>query len=121
MTTPPTPPPYGPIPTGEESRLRADLASPSLYLAIATVVVTVVLQLSLQIYIRTIDSFDAGSYGVLSALANGLSLLVAIAALIVGFVALGRGGSNKAAPGAAIGIGGLVIIETVIYLPFAWF
>ena len=122
MTTPPQPAPYGPIPTDRfEVRSPADLARPSLFLAIATVVVSVVVQVAPHVYVRTSDNFDASAYGALSALGSVLTALVALAALIVGFIALTRGAGNKAAAGAAVGIGGSVVINLLIFVPLSLF
>ena len=122
MTTPPPPAPYGPIPTnGFEVRTPANLARPSLFLAIATVVVSVLSQVAVQVYIRTAEDFSAGAVGVVSTLGSVLTALVALAALIVGFIALTQGAGNKAAAGAAVGIGGSAVLNLLIFLPLSLF
>ncbi|PCE15458.1 hypothetical protein AUC47_13420 [Microbacterium sp. SZ1] len=71
-------------------------------LALVSLAIGLLVALSLPIAIRTVD-FSAPLYGALSAVGNGLVLIVAVVALILGILAVRRPGQQILA-GIAIGI-----------------
>lgn len=118
MSTSTPPPAAAPTPTGETTeRKTPNLAVLSLVLAIAGGAIRIISQAILQYFVIT--TYDTSSYGQLSAVATVITSLIALAAVVVGFIALSRGSSNRAAAGAAIGIGGFMLLQTIAFLPLS--
>ena len=118
MSSPTPPPAYQPVPTGETTeRKNSNLGRLSLVLAIVAGALRVLTQVVLQFFVIT--TYDTASYGLLSAVATLITSLIAIAALVVGFIALSRGTSNRAAAGAGVGIACFMVLQTIAFLPLS--
>lgn len=81
-------------------------------LALVSLAVGVLVALSLPVLIRGVE-FSAPLYGAVSAVGNGLVLIVAIAALILGIVSVRRPGQHVLA-GIAIGIAASEILGILV-------
>ena len=118
MSSPTPPPAYQPVPTGETiERKPSNLGRLSLVLAIVAGALRILSQAILQFLV--ISTYDTASYGVLSAVATLITSLIAVAALVVGFIALSRGASNRASAGAGVGIASFMVLQTIAFLPLS--
>ena len=119
MSSPTPPPAAAPVPTGETTGSKTpNLGRLSLVLAVVAGAVRILVQVILQYFVIT--TYDTASYGLLSAVATVITSLIAIAALVVGFIALSRGASNQAAAGAGVGISSFMLLQTIAFLPLSF-
>lgn len=80
-------------------------------LALAALAIGFLTMLSFPLVVRL--SYDASAIGVFSAIGNGLVLIIAVVALILGLIAVKRSGSHVLA-GIAIGVAAAEILGIVV-------
>ncbi|MFB4350503.1 hypothetical protein [Microbacterium sp. CR_7] len=108
----PYPYPGASSPTAPPASAGGGLGRLAFILALVSLAIGVLAALSLPIVIRTVD-FSAPLYGAVSAVGNGLVLIVAVIALILGIVAVRRRGQQILA-GIAIGIAASEILGILV-------